>query len=76
MLFPHKQRFEERKRSTTVGYIAPKSELSHQGVKIVDSWVPREHGERLPLNLALRNGCLIPVESKSSICDDIILSFR
>jgi hypothetical protein len=65
MIFPQKERFDERTSSKTVGYIAPKSELSHQGVKIVDSWVSREHGERLPRNLTLRNGFLIPVESKS-----------
>lgn len=65
MLFPQKTRFKERKGSKTVGYVAPRSELSHHGIKIIDSWVPRENGERLPQNLALRNGFLIPIENQS-----------
>lgn len=63
MLFDHEKRFKPKKVIIQPGYIEPKSELSNKGVKIIDSWVPRESGERLPYNLTLRNGFLIPIES-------------
>jgi hypothetical protein len=66
MLFGQKERFKEKDGPKTVGFVGPKSELSHKGIKIVDSWVPRQGGERLPQNLALRDGFLIPIESMFS----------
>jgi hypothetical protein len=59
-------RFKKGNDPKTVGFVAPTSELSKKGIKIIDSWVPRESGERLPQNLALRDGFLIPIESMFS----------
>lgn len=72
MLFDHKKRFEPIKVTDHADYIAPQSQLSQKGVKMIDSWVPRAHGERLPINLALHKGFLIPIESNYTLYCSIV----
>ena len=66
-MFDQEKRFKRKKTIIEPGYIGPRSELSSKGIKIIDSWVPRDVRERLPYNLTIRNGLLLPIESKNNL---------